>query len=70
MERPAGMENPELMTGNAEIEAKKLYPNGMGIGIYFAKRVIRDHGGNVGAFSEGVGKGSTFWMELPMKKQA
>ena len=42
----------------------------MGIGIYFAKRVIRDHGGNVGAFSEGVGKGSTFWMELPMKKQA
>ena len=41
--------------------------NGMGIGIYFAKRVVQDHGGTVGAFSEGIGKGSTFWMELPMK---
>ena len=49
-------------------EAKRHDPNGMGIGIYFAKRVIRDHGGNVGAFSEGVGRGSTFWLELPMKQ--
>lgn len=51
-------------------EAKSKDPNGMGIGIYFAKRVIQDHGGNVGAHSEGVGRGSTFWMELPMKKAA
>lgn len=55
-------------------EAKQRDPNGMGIGLYFAKRVAQDHGGNVGAFSEGAGKGSTFWMELPMmakdKKQA
>ncbi|OHA03595.1 MAG: hypothetical protein A3C92_01240 [Candidatus Sungbacteria bacterium RIFCSPHIGHO2_02_FULL_53_17] len=47
-------------------EAKQHDPNGMGIGIYFAKRVIQDHGGNVGAHSEGINKGSTFWMELPM----
>ena len=51
-------------------EARSRDPNGMGIGIYFAKRVVQDHGGNVGAFSEGVGKGSTFWLELPMKKRA
>ena len=50
-------------------EAKIRDPNGMGIGTYFAKRVVQDHGGNVGAFSEGPGKGSTFWMELPMKNQ-
>ena len=50
-------------------EAKTRDPNGMGIGTYFAKRVVQDHGGNVGAFSEGPGKGSTFWMELPMKNQ-
>lgn len=48
-------------------EAKQKDPNGMGIGIYFAKRVVQDHGGNVGAFSEGLGKGSTFWLELPMR---
>lgn len=49
-------------------EAKMYDPNGMGIGIYFAKRVVQDHGGNVGVFSEGIGRGSTFWMELPMKR--
>ena len=48
-------------------EAKRQDPNGMGIGLYFAKRVIRDHGGNVGAFSEGIGRGSTFWFEVPMR---
>ena len=40
----------------------------MGIGIYFAKRVVQDHGGNVGAHSKGAGQGSTFWMELPMRQ--
>ena len=47
-------------------EAKERDPNGMGIGLYFLKRVVEDHGGIVGAESPGVGKGSTFWIELPM----
>ena len=47
-------------------EAKKHDPNGMGIGLFFVKRVIGDHGGSVGAESEGIGKGSTFWFELPV----
>jgi len=50
-------------------EARRLDSNGMGIGLYFVKRVVQDHGGNVGALSEGAGKGSTFWLELPMKKR-
>lgn len=47
-------------------EAKNYDPNGMGIGLYFAKRVVQDHGGAVGVESDGIGKGSMFWFELPM----
>lgn len=48
-------------------EARSIDPGGMGIGLYFFKRVVEDHKGEVGVESEGLGKGSTFWMELPMK---
>lgn len=46
-------------------EARIANPNGMGIGLYFVKRVIEDHGGQVGLLSKGLGKGSTFWVEVP-----
>ena len=49
--------------------AKTVDPGGMGIGLYFVKKVIEDHRGSVGAESEGAGKGSTFWVELPLKSQ-
>lgn len=47
-------------------ESQKLEPNGMGIGLYFAKRVVEDHGGTIRAESEGSGAGSTFFVELPI----
>ena len=46
-------------------EAKAHDPGGIGIGLYFLKRVVEDHGGTVGVSSGGIGKGSTFWIELP-----
>jgi signal transduction histidine kinase len=49
-------------------EARKFDANGTGIGLYFVKRIIEDHGGRVGVESDGVGKGSTFFVELPMKR--
>lgn len=52
---------------NRTDEARARDPNGMGIGLYFAKRVAEDHGGKVGAESAGAGKGSTFFAELPVK---
>ncbi|MDP3710446.1 MAG: ATP-binding protein [bacterium] len=49
-------------------EARKTNADGMGIGLYFVKKVVEDHKGEVGAESEGLGKGSTFWFEIPLKK--
>lgn len=50
-------------------EAQKVDPNGMGIGLYYVKRVVEDHGGKVRVESEGLGKGSTFFVELPLNKE-
>ncbi len=49
-------------------EAKRLDASGTGIGLYFVKRIVEDHGGKVGVRSGGVGKGSTFWIELPIRR--
>lgn len=49
-------------------EAQKVDPNGMGIGLYYAKRVVEDHGGKMRVESEGPGKGSTFIVDLPSNK--
>lgn len=46
-------------------DSQKIRPDGMGIGLYFVKRVVEDHGGKVWVESEGVGKGSAFFVELP-----
>ncbi len=46
----------------------KLYAGGAGLGLYIAKKFANMHGGNIKAISEGKGKGSTFYIELPIKK--
>lgn len=46
-------------------EAKKTDTEGLGIGLYIAREVIRRHRGKLSAFSEGLGKGSVFTMKLP-----
>lgn len=47
--------------------ASRLHPSGTGLGLYIAKRVIEMHKGEIGAQSPGIGKGSTFWFEIPKK---
>lgn len=62
--RPEDM--PKLFTkfGRSE-EAKQIQAGGMGIGLYFVKRVVEDHFGRVWAESGGAGLGSAFYVELP-----
>ncbi len=40
--------------------------HGTGIGLAMARRIAEEHGGKIGVRSD-VGKGSDFWMALPMK---
>jgi len=48
-------------------EAKKVHDYGRGIGLYITGHIIRAHNGKIWAESEGNGKGSTFFIELPVK---
>jgi len=42
---------------------------GTGLGLYIVKLFVDAMGGKVGAFSDGVGKGATFWFTLPRKRE-
>lgn len=44
--------------------------NGLGLGLSIAKGIAELHGGNIIAFSEGLGKGSLFTIRLPICVQA
>lgn len=45
----------------------RLFPEGSGVGLYVAKKLIQSHGGKIWAESKGKGKGSIFYVELPIK---
>ena len=46
----------------------KNIPNvkGTGLGLYWVKEIIKNHGGRISVSSEGNGRGSTFRIELPV----
>ncbi|KAL3940762.1 MAG: hypothetical protein SGARI_000848 [Bacillariaceae sp.] len=42
--------------------------NGSGLGTYIAKGIVRQHNGTLSATSDGLNKGSTFYVRLPLHK--
>lgn len=50
-------------------EAAKKTAAGAGVGLYLSTQIIKGHHGRVWAESEGEGKGSTFYVELPLSLQ-
>lgn len=49
-------------------DSKKINPKSTGVGLYITKAHVEGHKGTVRAESAGKGKGSTFVVELPLKR--
>jgi len=47
----------------------KMHTEGTGLGLYLAARLVKAHKGRIWVESEGKGKGSTFFFELPIKNK-
>jgi len=47
--------------------AQKLYTLGRGIGLYISSNIVKAHNGKIWAESLGKNKGSSFYIELPIK---
>lgn len=50
--------------------AANVYTEGVGLGLFVAKRIINAHEGNIRAFSKGKGKGSEFVFTLPVASKS
>lgn len=49
-------------------DSVKVNVNSTGYGLYIVKNIVEAHGGRIWAESAGSGKGSTFFVELPIRK--
>lgn len=45
----------------------RVEPNGSGLGLFIARKIVEGHGGKIWAASEGEGKGATFQFKIPIK---
>ena len=54
----------------AETKSSTRTKGGLGLGLAIVRHLVEIHGGNVTAYSAGLGSGSTFFVELPLLKKA
>jgi len=50
-------------------EVGKMHTEGVGLGLYLGAKMVIAHHGKIWIESEGKGKGSTFYFELPIKRK-
>ncbi len=48
--------------------ARRVNVSGAGVGLFVVKQLVEAHHGKIGSESEGEGKGSTFYVELPAEE--
>jgi len=50
----------------SQVHKEQKIQSGLGLGLSIAKRLVEMHGGSIRASSEGLGRGSTFVISLPL----
>lgn len=58
--------SPELITRIFEAFEQGEESEGLGLGLSISKAIVELHGGVINAASDGIGRGSTFAVELPL----
>ncbi|MES2936030.1 MAG: PAS domain-containing sensor histidine kinase [Pseudomonadota bacterium] len=53
-----------------DLQAEKLVPGGLGVGLSLVRQIVELHGGTVQALSAGRGKGAEFIVRLPQRAAA